>query len=101
MFSPAVAVSNEDMKQSDLDLTSRRTRKRVFLDEMERVVPWREFVALIAPHARRKATDREPFLSKAMLRIYSQLPWFGLSDLAIQEGPYHVQRYRSSRGWAA
>ncbi|MGA4189162.1 IS5/IS1182 family transposase, partial [Ralstonia nicotianae] len=30
------------MKQSDLglDLSNRRTRKQVFLDEMERVVPW-------------------------------------------------------------
>jgi IS5 family transposase len=33
----------------------------VFLDEMERVVPWREFVALIAPHAPTKATGRPPF----------------------------------------
>ncbi|MCL1622584.1 IS5/IS1182 family transposase, partial [Ralstonia pseudosolanacearum CaRs-Mep] len=41
------------MKQSDLglDLSNRRTRKQVFLDEMERVVPWQELLALIAPHA--------------------------------------------------
>ncbi|SPS02743.1 hypothetical protein CBM2634_U270007 [Cupriavidus taiwanensis] len=31
--------ANERMKQTDLNLTCRRTRKRVFLDEMERVVP--------------------------------------------------------------
>ncbi|AKZ28231.1 hypothetical protein ACH51_17715 (plasmid) [Ralstonia solanacearum] len=58
MFSGAVAVDNECMKQTDLslDLTNRRTRKRVFLDEMERVVPWKEFVALITPHAQAGVT---------------------------------------------
>ena len=42
------------MKQADLGLhlSTRRTRKREFLDEMERVVPWAESVALIAGHAR-------------------------------------------------
>jgi len=41
------------MKQADLglNLTSKRTRKREFLDEMSRVVPWPELVALITPFA--------------------------------------------------
>ena len=41
------------MKQADLglNLTTTRTRKREFLGEMERVVPWAELVALITPYA--------------------------------------------------
>ena len=39
------------MKQADLNLTTKRTRKREFLAEMERVVPWVALVALIAPYA--------------------------------------------------
>lgn len=37
-------------KQAELGLSlrTRRTRKAVFLDEMELVVPWRELIALIA-----------------------------------------------------
>jgi IS5 family transposase len=43
------------MKQTGLglNLVSRKTRKRVFLDDMERVVPWGEFAAQIEPHAPR------------------------------------------------
>lgn len=54
------------MKQTNLglDLSKRRTRKPVFLDEMELAGPWREFVALIAPHAPVKATGRRPFQSR-------------------------------------
>ena len=41
------------MKQADLGLnpTTKRTRKREFLGEMERVVPWAALVALITPYA--------------------------------------------------
>ncbi len=33
-----------------LDLSTKRTRKREFLAEMRRVVPWLELIALIEPH---------------------------------------------------
>lgn len=84
------------MKQTDLnlDLSNRRTRKRVFLDEMERVVPWKEFVALIAPHAPTKATGRRPFPIEAMLRIHFLQQWFGLSDVAMEEALFDVPLYR-------
>ena len=41
------------MKQSSLGLsnTTKRTRKREFLDAMELVVPWAELVSLIEPYA--------------------------------------------------
>lgn len=84
------------MKQSDLglDLSNRRTRKQVFLDEMELVVPWQEFLALIVPHAPVKATGRKPFPIEAMLRIHFTQPWFGLSDVAMEEALYGVPLYR-------
>jgi len=60
---------NKRLKQTDLnlDLTNRRTRKRVFLDEMEHVVPWNGFVALIELYAPASATRRWPFLVEATL----------------------------------
>ncbi|BAP88221.1 transposase, IS5 family [Burkholderiales bacterium GJ-E10] len=60
------------MKQADLglDLTSRKTRKGKFLDEMERVVPWAQLLALIEPHAPRKERGRPPFGAEVMLRIH-------------------------------
>lgn len=53
------------MKQADLglNLTTKRTRKRKreFLAEMERVVPWVALVALIAPYAPEGKRGRPPF----------------------------------------
>lgn len=40
------------MKQGTLglNLSTKRTRKREFLDEMDHVVPWAELASLIEPH---------------------------------------------------
>lgn len=59
------------MKQQDLglNLSKRRTRKAVFLDEMNLVVPWSELLALITPHTPRAKTGRPPFELETMLRM--------------------------------
>jgi IS5 family transposase len=58
-----------------LNLSTRRTRKAVFLDEMELVVPWRELVALIAVASPVAATGRPPFAHETMLRIHFLHVW--------------------------
>ena len=60
------------MKQSDLclNLTTKRTRKREFLTQMERVVPWTALVELVAPYAPEGKKGRPPFAVEAMLRIH-------------------------------
>ena len=69
-------------------LVTKTTRKRVFLGEMNRVVPWLELTGLITPFA---ATGlgakggRPPFAVETMLRIHFMQQWFGLSDPAMEE----------------
>jgi transposase, IS5 family len=88
------------MKQQDLglNLSKRRTRKAVFLDEMNLVVPWTELLALIAPHAPRAKTGRPPFALETMLRIHFIQQWFGLSDLAMEEALFETALYRDFVG---
>ena len=59
-------------KQQDfgLNLSMRRTRKEVLLDEMSLVMPWAELVTLIAVHAPVARTARPPFLIEMMLRSH-------------------------------
>lgn len=60
------------MKQTDLglNLTTMRTRKREFLVQMERVVPWGALVELVAPYAPEGKKGRPPFAVETMLRIH-------------------------------
>ena len=58
-----------------LEVSSKRTRKREFLEQMNRVVPWAQLVALIAPHAPAGMTGRPPFAVETMLRIHVLHVW--------------------------
>ena len=81
-----------------LDLTTKRTRKREFLNEMDRVVPWLRLIALIEPHYPKGKTGRPPFPIATMLRIHFVQQWFSLSDPAMEEALYDVPLYRQFVG---
>lgn len=90
------------MKQADLglNLSTKRTRKREFLDEMDRVVPWAMLASLIEPHYPKGKTGRPPFGIDVMLRIHLLQQWFGLSDPAMEEALHDVPLYREFAGLA-
>jgi IS5 family transposase len=81
-----------------LNLSTKRTRKREFLDEMRRVVPWSRLIALIEPHYPKGKTGRPPFPVATMLQIHFMQQWFGLSDPAMEEALYDVPLYREFAG---
>ena len=88
------------MKQISLattgyELVTKRTRKRVFLDEMNLVVPWTELVGLIQPFAPLTGNKggRPAFPVETMLRIHFMQQWFGLSDPAMEEALHDVSLY--------
>ena len=88
------------MKQADLglNLSTKRTRKREFLDEMNRVVPWAALGGLVTPHAPAGRRGRPPFPVETMLRIHFMQQWFGLSDPAMEEALFDVPLYREFAG---
>jgi len=77
-----------------LNLSTKKTRKREFLEEMERVVPWDVLVQLVEPHCPRAKTGRPPFAVATLLRIHYMQQWFGLSDPAMEEALHDVPLYR-------
>ena len=84
------------MKQSslDLNLAVKKTRKREFLGQMERVVPWAALVALIAPYYPEGKNGRPPFALETMLRVHCMQQWFELSDLGMEEAFFDTPLYR-------
>ena len=79
------------------DPLPKKTRKEVFLDEMNQVVPWAELVALVQPHARgahQALGGRPPFPIETMLRIHCLQLWWNLSDPAMEEELHERPLYR-------
>ncbi|TDP78643.1 transposase-like protein DUF772 [Aquabacterium commune] len=82
------------MKQSSLGLgtSTKRTRRREFLDEMDRVVPWSDLVVQIAPFMPEGKRGRPPFPVESLLRIHFMQQWFTLSDPAMEEALHDMKR---------
>ena len=77
----------------DLKLEIKKTRKRQFLAQMDKVVPWDDLVALIAPYYPEGRNGRPPFSLHSMLRIHFLQQWFSLSDPAMEEAFFDTPLY--------
>ena len=88
------------MQQFDLglNLSTKKTRKREFLEQMQRVVPWQELVDLIAPYAPEGRKGRPPFPVEMLLRIHFMQQWFNLSDPAMEEALHDMPLFREFVG---
>jgi IS5 family transposase len=71
------------------------TRRERFLDEMNRVVPWAELVAVIEPvYPKAEGPGRPPVGVDRMLRLHCLQQWFNLSDPAVEEALYDSRAMR-------
>ena len=78
----------------NLDLSAKKTRKQVFLDQMDQVVPWAALVELIGPYYPEGKTGRPPFSLITMLRVHFMQQWFALSDPAVEKAFFDTPLYR-------
>jgi len=85
---------------SDAEYASKRkkTRREVFLGEMELVVPWKALLKVIEPHYPVAGRGRRPYPLQAMLRVHLMQNWFALSDPAMEEALYEIASLRTFAG---
>jgi IS5 family transposase len=82
---------------SDAEYAGKRkkTRREVFLEEMEQVVPWKSLLDVIAPHYPVAGRGRRPYPLESMLRVHLMQNWFALSDPAMEEALYEIASLRA------
>jgi IS5 family transposase len=82
---------------SDAEYAGKRkkTRREVFLEEMELVVPWKALLKLVEPHYPVAGRGRRPYPVDSMLRVHLMQNWFALSDPAMEEALYEIASLRS------
>ena len=75
---------------TDMEYANRKrtTRREAFLEAMESIIPWNEWMALIAPYYVQKERGRKLIPLETMLRMYLMQNWFGLSDEGIEDAIY-------------
>lgn len=73
----------------------KRTRREIFLAEMEQVVPWKALLGLIEPHYPKAGRPgRQPYPLATMLRIHFLQQWYALSDPAMEEALHEISTLR-------
>lgn len=91
------------MKQqtfSDIEYSQRKriTRREEFLNVMEDIIPWDEWVALIRPYYPTGERGRRPKGIEKMLRMYLLQNWFNLSDELTEDAIYDSYAMRTFVG---
>ncbi len=68
-----------------LGCLTKRTRADQFLDEMNRVVPWGELAAVVAPHYQPAGVGRPLTEVALLLRLHCLQLWYNLSDPGLED----------------
>ncbi len=77
----------------------RRTRKESFLEQMEAIIPWAEWVKVIEPfYYPDRTRGRKPLGLEKMLRMYLLQCWFNLSDEGVEDAIYDSYAMRKFMG---
>ena len=77
----------------------KKTRKEIFLEEMDQIIPWEALTEAIESHyPKPRGAGRRPVGLERMLRIHFLQHWFELSDPGVEEILYDSRAMRSFVG---
>ena len=75
------------------------TRREVFLEKMEQVVPWSRLMEVIEPYYPKSGKrGRPPVGLQRMLRMYFVQQWYGLAYEAVEDAVYDSHALRNFMG---
>lgn len=76
----------------------RKTKRENFLENMDKIIPWKRWVDLISPYYYSNTRGRPPIGIETMLRMYLMQNWFTLSDEGIEDAIYDSYAMRTFMG---
>ena len=76
------------------DTKKRRTRREVFLEKMDKLVPWERLERRIEPFYPKAGRGRRPYPLSVMLRVHCVQLFYNLSDPGMEDLLYEVESVR-------
>ena len=76
------------------DSKKRRTRRELFLEKMDALVPWQRLQARIDPFYPKAGRGRRPYPLAVMLRVHCVQLFYNLSDPGMEDLLYEVESVR-------
>ena len=77
----------KQLKLSELgdELLQAKTKKKEFLNQIERIIPWIEWISIITPHYYKGERANQPYDMELLLRLYLLQNLYNLSDMQTAE----------------
>ena len=76
----------------------RRTRRELFLERMEALIPWERLEARIRPLYPKAGRGRQPYPLAALLRVHCVQLFYNLSDPGMEDMLYEIESVRRFAG---
>ena len=92
-------MRQQSFAANDFEKFRKKTRKEIFLEEMDQIIPWKALSKVIKPYyPKPKGAGRRPIGIQRMLRIHFLQHWFELSDPGAEEALYDSRAMRQFVG---
>ena len=91
-------MKQETFTDIEYSCRKKKTKREEFLEIMDEIIPWEEWVDIIAPYYPQGKRGRPPMEIEKMLRMYLLQIWFHLSDPATEDAIYDSYAMRKFTG---
>ena len=78
-------MKQETFTDIEYSYRKKKTKREKFLEIMDEIIPWEEWVGVIEPYYPKGKRGRPPMGIEKMLRMYLLQIWFNLSDPATED----------------
>ena len=91
-------MKQETFTDIEYSFRKKKTKREEFLETMDEIIPWDEWVKVIEPYYPAGKRGRPPMGIEKMLRMYLLQIWFNLSDPATEDSIYDSYAMRKFTG---
>ena len=72
----------------------RKTRREIFLERMDKLIPWKQLEKKVARYYPKGQNGRPPYPLSSMLRVHCIQLFYNLSDPAMEDALYEIESMR-------
>ena len=91
-------MKQQTLSDMEYGCRKKKTKREEFLDIMDEIIPWDEWVSVIRPYYPTGERGRPPVELELILRMYLLQSWFNLSDPGTEEAIYDSYAMRKFTG---
>lgn len=91
-------MSQLTFAEAEFALKKKKTRREIFLEKMDKLIPWQKLEQRLIKKCHKGKTGRPPYPLPVMLRVHAMQLFYNLSDPAMEDALYEIESMRQFAG---